>query len=226
MPTTPLVVVFDVNETLSDLSPLANTFLAVGSTRALAATWFASVLRDGFALTVSGGPAVFLEIARESARVVLSGQQLRIPVDEGVEAVMQALTRVRLHPDVAGGIRRLQVDGHRLFTLSNGSSAIAEKLFRESSIADCFERLLSVESHSAWKPARGAYERAAKVRGVTLEEMILVAVHPWDIDGAARAGMHTAWVNRAHSEYPRYFESPSMVVSSIAELAVRLDAAR
>ncbi len=100
MPTTPLVVVFDVNETLSDLSPLANTFLDVGSTRARAATWFASVLRDGFALTVSGGPAVFLEIARESARVVLSGQQLRIPAstpraDLPFRAMSRAIRPVR-----------------------------------------------------------------------------------------------------------------------------------
>jgi len=28
-------------------------------------------------------------------------------------------------------------------------------------------------------------------------QMLLVAVHPWNIDGAARAGMATGWVNRA-----------------------------
>jgi hypothetical protein len=32
--------------------------------------------------------------------------------------------------------------------------------------------------------------------GVAPELMLLVAVHPWDIHGAAQAGMGTAWVNR------------------------------
>jgi len=29
------------------------------------------------------------------------------------------------------------------------------------------------------------------------EQMLLVTVHPWDIHGAARAGLSTAWINRA-----------------------------
>jgi 2-haloacid dehalogenase len=34
---------------------------------------------------------------------------------------------------------------------------------------------------------------------------MLVAVDPWDIDGAARASMTTAWTNRAASPYPAIF---------------------
>ena len=31
---------------------------------------------------------------------------------------------------------------------------------------------------------------------------MLVAVHPWDIDGASRAGLVTAWLNRSGGPYP------------------------
>ncbi|MBA3294276.1 MAG: haloacid dehalogenase type II, partial [Geodermatophilaceae bacterium] len=48
-PSTPLLV-FDVNETLSDLAPLAAAFTAVGAPGHLVDHWFSSVLRDGFAL--------------------------------------------------------------------------------------------------------------------------------------------------------------------------------
>ena len=34
------------------------------------------------------------------------------------------------------------------------------------------------------------------------EEMVLVAVHPWDVDGARRAGLQTAWVNRSGGAFP------------------------
>jgi 2-haloacid dehalogenase len=48
-------MVFDVNETLSDMSPMAQRFSDVGAAAHQAATWFATLLRDGFALTVTGG---------------------------------------------------------------------------------------------------------------------------------------------------------------------------
>ncbi len=62
------VVVFDVNETLSDLTPLATRFTDVGAPAALAPllvrVWFASVLREGFALAVTGEQAGFADHAR------------------------------------------------------------------------------------------------------------------------------------------------------------------
>ncbi len=47
----PSLIVFDVNETLSDLEPMAQRFTDIGLPAQLATTWFAQVLRDGFALT-------------------------------------------------------------------------------------------------------------------------------------------------------------------------------
>jgi len=45
----PEVVVFDVNETLSDMSPIAERFTDIGAPAHLAKLWFATLLRDGFA---------------------------------------------------------------------------------------------------------------------------------------------------------------------------------
>lgn len=58
--------------------------------------------------------------------------------------------------------------------------------------------------------------------GVALADSILVAVHPWDIHGATRAGMKTAWLNREMNSYPAYFESPTISIGSLAELAENL----
>lgn len=212
------VIVFDVNETLSDLSPLAQTFVAVGAPRELAQSWFAALLRDGFALTATGDHASFIEIAEQCARALLEKLALKMPLDDAVAAVLDGLSAVHLHPDVAEGLRQLHASGHRLFTLSNGATSTAERLFREANVLSYFEQLLSVDQHTAWKPAREAYERASVVCRVSLEDIVLVAVHPWDINGAARAGMKTAWVNRDQSTFPAYFESPTIVISSILDL--------
>ena len=49
--------------------------------------------------------------------------------------------------------------------------------------------------------------------------MLLVAVHPWDIDGAKRAGLRTAWINRGGQPYPGYFLAPDHSVTGLSELA-------
>ncbi|NUQ98654.1 MAG: hypothetical protein HOY79_19570 [Streptomyces sp.] len=46
----PLLLVFDVNETLSDLAPLRHRFEDFGASADLMPLWFAGILRDGFAL--------------------------------------------------------------------------------------------------------------------------------------------------------------------------------
>ncbi|QYF75541.1 OsmC family protein [Cryobacterium sp. PAMC25264] len=52
--------------------------------------------------------------------------------------------------------------------------------------------------------------------------MLLVAVHPWDIHGAAEAGLATAWLNRGGDTYPSYFTAPDYTVTRLAELATVL----
>ncbi|MBC7723919.1 MAG: haloacid dehalogenase type II [Burkholderiaceae bacterium] len=218
----PLVIVFDVNETLSDMSPLAAWFEEVGAARLLAATWFAGVLRDGFALTAAGSSAPFADIASESLREQLRGVDLARPLSEAVEHIMDGFAGLALHSDVAEAVRRLRASGFRLVTLSNGSTGVAQRLLSTADIGDEFEMLLSVEDAAGWKPLRAAYEYAATACSVDAGDMLLVAVHPWDIDGASRAGLRTAWINRGGDAYPGYFRAPDLVLASIGELEAHL----
>ncbi|MET3919122.1 haloacid dehalogenase type II [Arthrobacter sp. UYEF20] len=222
MTTPPSVIVFDVNETLSDMSPMGARFSDVGAPAPLATLWFASLLRDGFALTAAGDNGRFAEIGAEVLRGVLGRLALDRGLDQAVEHIMAGMAELGLHPDVPEGVRALKNAGYRLATLTNGSTAVAEALFTPARILDEFDLLLSVEDASGWKPARAAYEYAAAACGVAPEQMMLVAVHPWDIHGAARAGLATAWINRSGSAYPGYFAGPDHTAESIGGLAVVL----
>ena len=51
---------------------------------------------------------------------------------------------------------------------------------------------------------------------------MLVAVHPWDIDGAKRAGLRAAWVNRSGLPYPETFRDPDLVAFDFLALAAGL----
>ena len=218
----PSIIVFDVNETLSDMSPLAERFEEVGAPASLAKLWFATLLRDGFALTAAGDNGSFAGIGAEALRGLFAGMDVDRTPDAAVDHVMTGLTGLGLHADVPEGVKALKAAGFRLVTLTNGSTGVAEKLFTEAGIRDSFEMLLSVEGAQSWKPGRAAYEYAASACGAAPGELLLVAVHPWDIHGAARAGLGTAWINRSGGQYPGYFQAPDYTVPGLDRLAAAL----
>jgi 2-haloacid dehalogenase len=215
----PAVIAFDVNETLSDLSPLGARFIEVGASASVASLWFASVLRDGFALTIGGENPPFAGVARELLVSMLATSALNRPVEQAAGHVMDGFATLEPHPDVASGVGRLHEDGFRLVTLSNGATSVADRLLTAADIRDRFERLLSVEDAPAWKPAASAYTYAADQCGVAPEDMVLVAVHPWDVDGARRAGLRSVWLNRSGAPYPGVFETATHTVESLDEVA-------
>jgi 2-haloacid dehalogenase len=54
---------------------------------------------------------------------------------------------------------------------------------------------------------------------VGVEDMLLVAVHPWDIHGAHEAGLRTGWISRQHLPYPGYFSGPELQAPNLGTLA-------
>ena len=215
----PSVIVFDVNETLSDMAPLAGRFADVGAPELAAQVWFASLLRDGFALTATGGRETFGRLGEGVLRAVLAGVRLNRPADDAVDHVLAGFANLSVHPDVPDGVRILRQHDLRLVTLTNGSAGVADRLLTKAGIRGEFEQLLSVDDAEAWKPAPVAYAYAARACSVGIEQMLLVAVHPWDIHGAHRAGMRTGWITRQETPYPGYFSASDLQAPSLGALA-------
>ena len=215
----PSVIVFDVNETLSDMAPMASRFTEVGAPGLLATAWFAAVLRDGFALEAADGREPFARLARGALQAVLAGASLNRPAEEAADYILAGFSDLSVHPDVPDGVRLLREGGLRLVTLSNGSADVAERLLATAGIRGEFERLLSVEDAGAWKPARAAYAYAAHACSIPIGDMLLVAVHPWDIHGARQAGMRTGWITRRQAPYPDYFSAPDLQAPDLGTLA-------
>jgi len=54
--------------------------------------------------------------------------------------------------------------------------------------------------------------------------MVVVAAHPWDVDGAQRAGLTGVWVDRRKTPYPLAFLPPDLRVPDLEALADMLTA--
>jgi 2-haloacid dehalogenase len=214
----PEVLVLDVNETLSDLEPLRARFEQVGLPAYTLDIWFAATLRDGFALTAAGSYASFRDVATDVLRSLLAGQELDYSA-ETINSVLSGIAELPAHPDVAPGLTRLHEHGMRIITLANGAAAMSERMLADAGVLPFLEHRLSVEEPCRWKPHPDAYRYAAEVCDVDVSRMALVAVHPWDIDGARRAGMLGYWLDRRKTPYPSSFLAPDLAFADLIGLA-------
>ncbi|GII59450.1 dehalogenase [Planotetraspora thailandica] len=217
MTTRPRVAIFDVNETVTDLVPLRGAFEEIGLPGHLVDTWYAGLLRDGIALTAAGGYADFADVAAGVLKSLLPGWGG--DPDHAVEHVMAAFTQLHVHPDIPEGMRMLRDQGIRLFTLTVGVAAITEAVLARDGIRDLVEECLDVSGPRAWKPARASYAYALGKAGVRPDEAVMIAVHPWDIDGAQRAGLHGAWLDRQGTPYPPAMLAPEITAPDLIALA-------
>ena len=219
----PSVGILDVNETLSDLAPLAGRFEEVGAPRDLFPTWFAATLRDGIALAASGRYAAFPEVARAALRSLLARVSgLSRPLDEAADHVLAGIGTLVVHPDVEPGLRRMRDAGLRIATLTNSSSTSAHGLLQRAGIADLVERNLDVSEVGRWKPAPEPYAYACRTLGVAPGDAVLIAVHPWDVHGAKSAGLRGAWLDRHGDPYPSVFLAPDASASDLPALVDKL----
>lgn len=203
MPKDAPLLLFDVNETLSDLGSLAPRLSAASVPAEVLPTWFAATLRDGFALTAVGGYADFATVAREALRTLLDGRAgWEGDPDEAARQVVAGLGELDVHPDVPSGVKVLHKAGYRLATFTNGSADTTEALLDRAGLLNCFEAHLDVAAPGCWKPAAAAYRYAVERLGASTGKTVLVSVHPWDIHGARHAGLGTAWVHRGADRYP------------------------
>ena len=211
--------VLDVNQTLSDMRPVDDVLRQHGAPAAMADAWFAAVLRDGFALSLHRRAPAFLDLCREVLQSCLHGLDgLDAPPARVVDDVLDTLSRLGVHADVAPGLRALAGAGHRITTFSNGSVAAARGLLDRAGLGDVVDDVLSVEGGAVWKPHPDAYASAAERLSTAPSDLTMVAVHPWDLDGAGSAGFTTAWVNRDGAPWPASFRPADVQVHDLMGL--------
>jgi 2-haloacid dehalogenase len=184
-------VLIDVNETLLDLSGLQPAFASLGLPEA-GPLWFARTLRNGFALAASGDCRSFADVARATL-VSLDPARLK-PRD--AEVILDAFTRLTPHPDVAPGLRLLADAGLPVMTLTVGDAETVARIFDAHGLGDLVVGHLSAADFGRWKPAAAPYLAGCLALGLSPRDVVMVAAHSWDVHGAHRAGLRTAWITR------------------------------
>jgi len=205
--------ILDVNETLLDLRALSPSFAAIGLTSLDQSIWFVRTQRDGFAFSAAGDWRSFREIGVANLQAMVPA----LPIS-AAEQVLDGLADCPLHPDVPEGIAALHDRGVAVATLTVGSSAIVAGVFSRAGIEHVAH--LSCDAVQRWKPAPEPYRYACDHLGVT--SAVMIAAHQWDLHGAARIGLGTAWVNRTGRPASPVYPAPDAQAADLPTVVAQV----
>jgi len=215
------VLVFDVNETLLDLSALDPHFQRVFGDAAVRVEWFQTMLQSAFLTTITGPYKPFGEHFRAALAITALRRGLRVDPDDE-RAILAEVRTLPPHPDVRPALERLRSAGYRLAALTNSTAEVEEEQLRNARLADLFEKALSADAGRRLKPAAEAYANAARELGVSTGGVRMVAAHVWDVQGALRAGCAAAFVERPGAVWNPLLERPDIVGPDLGEIAEQI----
>ncbi len=212
------LIVFDVNETLLDMSVLKDKINNLLGTIKGFRIWFGMLLQYSLVDNCTGDYHDFISLA--NATLDMAAQSLNINLNEQEKkGAISTIKQLPVHADVPTGLQLLKENGFRLATLTNSPSATLMAQLQHAKLIDYFEATLSIDTIKKYKPALQTYQWAAEQLSVNVSDTLLVAAHGWDIAGALEAGMQAAFIKReGQSLYPLSPE-PNFIGKDLIEIA-------
>ena len=227
-------LLFDVFGTTVDWrSSIATELEAFGQAHEMSAEWdtVADRWRAGFRdlqgkLARGERPWITMDqIHREVLDGLLKDLGATRIAESAVANLNRAWHRLNPWPDTVEGLTRLKQD-HVIGTLSNGNLSLLVDLAKHGRLPwDC---VLSSGMFGTYKPNPEVYLGAVKMLDAEPTDVMMVAAHTYDVDGARAAGLKTAYVFRPKEFGPGRGEDPGdtsrfdVTASSFVELAERL----
>lgn len=217
----PVVVVFDVNETLLDMSPLRIDFEDVFGTSEPLGEWFARMLHGSLVANQLDDYRAFGVIGVEA--LLLVAERHGVDLDEATATeVVTRLAILPAHLDVIPALEQLLDAGFRTAALTNSSTKAANVQIENAGLHTFIQRVISVEEVGRFKPDPVTYQHAATVMDVEIGRSMLIAAHDWDVAGALHAGAQAAFIKRPGSTWSLPTPMPEIVADDLRVIADQL----
>ncbi|MGQ1910626.1 haloacid dehalogenase type II [Marinifilum sp. RC60d5] len=215
----PKVIVFDVNETLLDLSPLKKSVgEALNGREDLLPLWFSNMLHYSLVETLSDNYHPFGEIGTAALMMVAKTQNIDMKYEDAKTSIVTPLRSLQAYPDVVSGLKSLNKDTYHIVSLTNSSAIGVKTQFINAGLTDYFEKRYTIGSIKKYKPHPDTYQMVLDDLQVKPEEVLMVAAHAWDLAGAKNVGFQTAFIARPGKVLYPNVKKPDYVVKDLLEL--------
>jgi len=214
-------VLFDINETVLDLSSLRPKFESAFGDQAVAATWFATLLHSSTVCALTGVKTRFADLARIVLEALAARRGIEIS-SENRDAILSGFAALPAHADVAPALGQLRRSGFQTVAFTNSSLGLVTSQIANAGLDDAFDQIISVEETGSFKPDAKVYRYAAERLGKPTHELRLVAAHDWDTHGALAAGLLAAYIDRNGSQYDPLYRQPDIFETAMPDVAERI----
>lgn len=217
----PQVILFDVYETLLDMSDLERKVNDLFDSSKGYIVWFELFMEYCFVANCPNQYQEFAAIAK--ATMQMAGNKMGRSIREiDIEFVLEMLKHLPVHENVPEGLSELIDKGYRIAALTNSPEEVVCERMERTGLISYFENVLSAEKVKKYKPSLEVYEWAARKLGAGTKDIMLVSGHSWDIVGAASAGMQTAFLKKGKQLLYPLAPKPTLVCGSLTDFVNQL----
>jgi 2-haloacid dehalogenase len=180
----PPLIVFDVNETLLDLTTMEPTFERIFGDKGAMRLWFANFIMYSSALTVAGCYVPFTDIGSAVMKMLADTRGIRIEDADKTELV-EKFSTMPPHTEVPTALQKLRAAGFRLFTLTDNLLEVQKRKLEPGGIVDFLVQTpLSITS-----PRGMPMPMLRGSSGLTrLSSVLSLAIHGTPLAPSLRAG--------------------------------------
>ena len=221
------IQVFDVNETLLDVTALEPHFVRIFGDGRVLREWFSTVLLYSEVATLAGPYSDFGAIGGAALDMTAAARGVSLSADDR-NRILTGMLSLPAHSDVRDGLLHLRQAGFRVVTLTNSSPKAVDQQLKNAGLSEFFDRAFSVDTVRRFKPAAEPYRYVASEMKVPVGSLRLIAAHAWDIVGALQAGCVAAFVARPGKVLYPLGPKPDIVgpdIRAVATQVVKIDTA-
>ncbi len=219
----PSIIVFDVNETLLDITTLEPLFTRLFGDKHMLREWFTQLVLYSQTMTLSGLYTPFGELGVGALQMTADIHNIMLK-DDDIDELKGRMSKMPAHPDAIPSLTKLRDAGFRLVTLTNSASSASPTPLKKAGLSEFFEQSFSVEKVGKFKPAPETYQMVAKELAVEISDLCLVACHLWDTIGAQAAGCQGAFLKRPYNAMlpASNVPTPDFIASNLVTLAEQI----
>lgn len=202
-------ILFDINETVLNLSSLKPKFEKVFGDESALSLWFSQLLHSSTVCITTKVNTNFAVLAGVMLDAI--GVRFGVILTETMKSdLLACLANLPPHLDIKPALRKLRSNGFRTVAFSNSSLKLISQQMVNAGLVDYFDTIVSVEDTGSFKPDPKVYKFVATKLGQSPESLRLVATHDWDTHGALSVGFNAAYIDRTGIPYHPLYLQPDI----------------
>ncbi len=214
-------VLFDINETILNLTSLRPKFKAAFGGEDVTATWFSMLLHTSAVCALTGVKTDFANLAGAMLDTIAARLDVAFS-DVERNKILSGFANLPPHADVKPALTRLRSAGYRTVAFTNSSLNLVTSQIDNAGLTKYYDDIVSVEETGSFKPDPKVYQFVAEHLNRPIGELRLVATHDWDTHGALTAGMLAAYIDRSGAPYHPLYHQPDVYAATMDDVVEQI----